>query len=98
MLSRFFIDRPIFAWVIALFIALSGVISITRLPVAQYPTVAPPTVVISLVYPGATAQVLEDTVLGVIEQELNGAPGMIYMESTAQARSEEHTSELQSPL
>src|SRR5574337_311038 len=85
MLSRFFIDRPIFAWVIALFIALSGVISITRLPVAQYPTVAPPTVVISLVYPGATAQVLEDTVLGVIEQELNGAPGMIYMESTAQA-------------
>ncbi len=85
MLSRFFIDRPIFAWVIALFIALFGVISITKLPVAQYPTVAPPTVVVSVVYPGATAQVLEDSVLSVIEQELNGAPGMIYMESTAQA-------------
>jgi multidrug efflux pump len=85
MLSRFFIDRPIFAWVIALFIALLGVISITKLPVAQYPTVAPPTVVVSVAYPGATAQVLEDSVLSVIEQELNGAPGMIYMESTAQA-------------
>ena len=85
MLSRFFIDRPIFAWVIALFIALVGAVSITKLPVAQYPTVAPPAVVISAVYPGATAQVLEDTVLGVIELELNGAPGMIYMESAAQA-------------
>ncbi len=85
MISRFFIDRPIFAWVIALFIVVLGGLAITRLPVAQYPSVAPPSIVISVAYPGASAQVLEDSVLAVIEQELNGAPGMIYMESTAQA-------------
>ena len=85
MLSKFFIDRPIFAWVIALFISVLGGAAITQLPVAQYPTVAPPAIVISAAYPGASAKVLADSVLGVIEQELNGAPGMIYMESTAQA-------------
>ena len=85
MSSRFFIDRPIFAWVIALFIVVLGAVSITKLPVAQYPTVAPPSLVISTAYPGASPQVLESSVLSVIEQELNGAPGMIYMESTAQA-------------
>ncbi len=84
MLSKFFIDRPIFAWVIALFIAVLGGAAITRLPVAQYPKVAPPAILISAVYPGASAQVLSDTVLAVIEQELNGAPAMIYMESVAQ--------------
>ncbi|GAA0770940.1 efflux RND transporter permease subunit [Ideonella azotifigens] len=85
MNSRFFIDRPIFAWVLALFIVVIGAAAITRLPVAQYPTVAPPSIVISAAYPGASAQVLEDSVLTVIEQELNGAPGMIYMESSAEA-------------
>ena len=85
MLSGFFIDRPIFAWVIALFIAVLGAAAITKLPVAQYPTVAPPAIVINTAYPGASAKVLEDSVLSVIEQELNGAPGMIYMESIAQA-------------
>jgi len=85
MLSGFFIDRPIFAWVIALFIAVLGGAAITQLPVAQYPTVAPPSIVISAAYPGASAQVLESSVLSVIEQELNGAPGMIYMESISQA-------------
>ena len=85
MISKFFIDRPIFAWVIALFITVLGGVAITRLPVAQYPSVAPPSIIVSVVYPGASAQVLEDSVLTVIEQELNGAPGMIYMESTAQA-------------
>ena len=85
MNSRFFIDRPIFAWVIALFIVVLGIAAITRLPVAQYPTVAPPAIVINAVYPGASAQVLEDSVLSVIEQELNGAPGLIYMESAADA-------------
>ena len=85
MLSGFFIDRPIFAWVIALFIAVLGGAAITKLPVAQYPTVAPPAIVIQAAYPGASAKVLEDSVLSVIEQELNGAPGMIYMESVAQA-------------
>lgn len=85
MNSRFFIDRPIFAWVIALFIVVIGAAAITRLPVAQYPTVAPPAIVISSAYPGASAKVMEDSVLSVIEQELNGAPGLIYMESSADA-------------
>ncbi|MBP6903174.1 MAG: efflux RND transporter permease subunit [Burkholderiaceae bacterium] len=85
MLSKFFIDRPIFAWVIALFIIVGGAAAITRLPVSQYPSVAPPSLAVNVVYPGASAKVLEETVLAVLEQELNGAPGMIYMESTAQA-------------
>jgi multidrug efflux pump len=85
MNSRFFIDRPIFAWVIALFILVIGAAAITRLPVAQYPSVAPPAIVISTAYPGASAKVLEDSVLSVIEQELNGAPNLIYMESSADA-------------
>ncbi len=85
MNSRFFIDRPIFAWVIAFFVVILGAAAITKLPIAQYPTVAPPAIVISAAYPGASAQVLEDSVLAVIEQELNGAPGMIYMESSAEA-------------
>src|SRR5204862_533271 len=75
----------IFAWVIALFILVMGGVSITKLPVAQYPTVAPPTIVVSAFYPGASAQTLEETVLSIIEQELNGSPGLIYMESVAQA-------------
>jgi len=83
--SHFFIDRPIFAWVIALFIVVLGAAAITRLPIAQYPTVAPPAIVISAAYPGASAKVLEDSVLAVIEQELSGAPGLIYMESSADA-------------
>ena len=85
MSSRFFIDRPIFAWVIALFILVLGAAAITRLPVAQYPTVAPPAIVITAAYPGASAKVLEDSVLAVIEQELNGSPALIYMESSADA-------------
>ena len=84
-MAKFFIDRPIFAWVIALFIMVMGVVSITQLPVSQYPPVAPPSIVITAAYPGASAQTLEDSVLAVIERELNGAPGLIYMESVAQA-------------
>ena len=84
-MSKFFIDRPIFAWVIALFIMVMGVVSITQLPIAQYPPVAPPSIVISATYPGASAQTLEDSVLSIVEQEMNGSPGLIYMESTAQA-------------
>ncbi|RYX90965.1 MAG: efflux RND transporter permease subunit [Comamonadaceae bacterium] len=84
-MAKFFIDRPIFAWVIALFVIVMGIVSITQLPVSQYPPVAPPAIVISAAYPGASAQTLEDSVLSVIERELNGAPGMIYMESVAQA-------------
>ncbi|MBK1682746.1 efflux RND transporter permease subunit [Rhodoferax fermentans] len=84
-MSKFFIDRPIFAWVIALFIMVMGVVSITQLPIAQYPPVAPPSIVISATYPGASAQTMEDSVLSIVEQEMNGSPGLIYMESTAQA-------------
>jgi multidrug efflux pump len=84
-MAKFFIDRPIFAWVIALFILVLGGVAITQLPIAQYPPVAPPAIVINVAYPGASAQTLEDSVLSVIEREMNGSPGLIYMESVAQA-------------
>jgi multidrug efflux pump len=83
--SRFFIDRPIFAWVIALFVIVGGLVSITQLPIAQYPPVAPPTIVLTANYPGASASTLEESVISVIEQEMNGSPGLIYMESVSQA-------------
>jgi multidrug efflux pump len=84
-MAQFFIDRPIFAWVIALFILVMGGVAITQLPIAQYPPVAPPSIVITAAYPGASAKVLEDSVISVIEREMNGSPGLIYMESVAQA-------------
>ena len=84
-MAKFFIERPIFAWVIALFIIVMGSVAITQLPIAQYPPVAPPAIVINTAYPGASAQTLEDSVLSVIEREMNGSPGLIYMESVAQA-------------
>jgi multidrug efflux pump len=83
-MGKFFIDRPIFAWVLAIFILVAGALSITGLPVAQYPSIAPPSVVITAIYPGATAQTLENSVTSLIEQELNGAPGLQYMESQSQ--------------
>ncbi|KIF81786.1 efflux RND transporter permease subunit [Noviherbaspirillum autotrophicum] len=84
-MAKFFIDRPVFAWVIALFILLAGALSITKLPVAQYPTIAPPSVVVTAVYPGASAQTLDDSVVSLIEQEMNGADGLLYMESQSEA-------------
>ena len=84
-MAQFFVDRPIFAWVIALFILVMGGVAVTQLPIAQYPPVAPPSIVISTGYPGASAQTLEDSVISVIEREMNGAPGLIYMESVSQA-------------
>jgi multidrug efflux pump len=84
-MARFFIDRPIFAWVIALFIIVLGGVAITQLPIAQYPPVAPPSIVVSASYPGASATTLEESVISVIEQEMNGSPGLIYMESVSQA-------------
>ncbi len=84
-MAQFFIDRPIFAWVIALFIMVFGGVAIKQLPVAQFPTVAPPSIIVTAVYPGASAQTLENSVVGVIEQEMNGSPGLIYMESVSQA-------------
>ena len=84
-MAKFFIERPIFAWVIALFILVMGGVAITQLPIAQYPPVAPPSIVVTASYPGASARTLEDSVLSVIEREMNGSPGLIYMESVAQA-------------
>jgi multidrug efflux pump len=84
-MAKFFIDRPIFAWVIALFLIVIGLVSIRQLPIAQYPPVAPPSIVVTATYPGASATTLEQSVISVIEQEMNGSPGMIYMESVTQA-------------
>ncbi|QQN49720.1 efflux RND transporter permease subunit [Stutzerimonas balearica] len=80
-MSRFFIDRPIFAWVIALVIMLAGGLSILKLPINQYPSIAPPAVGIQVSYPGASAQTVQDTVVQVIEQQLNGIDGLRYISS-----------------
>lgn len=82
-MARFFIDRPIFAWVIALIIMLAGVLSIRSLPVSQYPSIAPPTVVISASYPGASAKIVEDSVTQVIEQRMKGIDHLRYIASTS---------------
>jgi multidrug efflux pump len=84
MLAKFFIDRPIFAWVIALIILLSGGLALRNLPVASYPAVAPPALAITLNYPGASAQVVEETAVALIEQELNGIEHLLYMDSSSE--------------
>ncbi|MEI6674754.1 MAG: efflux RND transporter permease subunit [Verrucomicrobiota bacterium] len=84
-MPRFFINRPIFAWVIAIMIMLAGLLSIKTLPVSQYPPIAPPQITINAVYPGASAQTVQDTVTQVIEQKLNGIDNLIYMSSTSDA-------------
>jgi multidrug efflux pump len=82
-MAKFFIDRPIFAWVIAIIMMLGGIASITKLPIAQYPTIAPPNVQVSANYPGASAQTVENTVTQVIEQQMSGLDGLVYMSSTS---------------
>ncbi|MEM5788920.1 MAG: efflux RND transporter permease subunit, partial [Syntrophobacteraceae bacterium] len=82
-MSQFFINRPIFAWVIAIVIMLAGVLAIKTLPVAQYPAIAPPQVTVDAVYPGASAKTVEDTVTQVIEQKMNGIDHLRYMSSTS---------------
>ena len=86
MLSRIFIDRPIFAWVIAIIIMLAGVGAIKALPIAQYPDVAPPNVSIRASYPGASAETLQNSVTQVIEQSLTGIDGLLYFTSTSSSR------------
>jgi len=86
MLSRFFIDRPIFAWVIAFIIMLIGIVSITRLPIARYPNIAPPAVSITASYPGASAQTVEDSVTQIIEQNMTALDGLIYIDSTSDSQ------------
>ena len=81
-MPRFFIDRPIFAWVVALFIILLGLIAIPQLPIARYPTVAPPTVSIYATYPGATPRTMNDAVVGLIERELSSVRNLLYFESS----------------
>src|SRR5512142_2968034 len=82
-MSRFFIDRPIFAWVIAIVIMLAGALSISRLPISMYPQIAPPAVVINAAYPGASAKTVEDSVTQVIEQKMTGLDNLLYMSSTS---------------
>lgn len=82
-MAKFFIERPIFAWVIAIFIIIAGILGIQKLPVSQYPSVAAPTITLQATYPGASAQVMEDSVLAVIERNMNGIEGLDYMSTSA---------------
>ncbi len=84
MFAKFFIDRPIFAWVIAILIVLGGALALRKLPVSQYPAVAPPALTISVNYPGASAQVVEDSAVALIEQEMNGIENLLYLESASE--------------
>ncbi len=84
-MANYFIDRPVFAWVLAIILMLAGGLAIMNLPIAQYPQIAPPTITISATYPGADAQTVENSVTQVIEQNMNGLDGLMYMSSTSDA-------------
>jgi multidrug efflux pump len=84
-MARFFIDRPVLAWVIAIIIMLAGTLAVLKLPVAQYPPIASPQITISANYPGASAQAVQDTVVQVIEQQMSGLDGLLYMSSNSES-------------
>src|ERR1700690_3407381 len=84
-LSRFFIDRPVFAWVIAIVIMMAGAIAALNLPISQYPPIAPPAVVVSTFYPGADAATLQNSVTQIIEQQLTGLDHLLYFSSASNA-------------
>ena len=83
MLSKFFLDRPVFAWVIAIIIMAAGALAIYNLPVSQYPPIAPPTIAVSAFYPGASAESVENSVTQVIEQKMTGFDNLLYMSSSS---------------
>jgi len=80
-MSRFFIDRPVFAWVLAIMMMLAGAVAVVTLPVAQYPSIAPPAVSITVTYPGASAETVQSTVVQPIEQQLSGLDHLLYFSS-----------------
>jgi len=82
-MAKFFIDRPVFAWVIAIVLMLAGGLSVLTLPVSQYPSIAPASIRIAVTYPGASAQTVQDTVVQVIEQQMNGIDNLSYMTSSS---------------
>ena len=83
MLSKFFLDRPVFAWVIAIIIMLAGALAIYNLPISQYPPIAPPSIYIQSFYPGASAETVENSVTQIIEQKMTGLDKMLYLSSTS---------------
>ena len=84
-MAKFFIDRPVFAWVISILIMLAGVLAVTHLPVAQYPNVAPPSVAVSANYAGASAETVQDTVTSLLEQQMTGLDSLQYMTASSSA-------------
>ena len=82
-MALFFINRPIFAWVVSFLIMLAGILSLRMLPIAQYPDIAPPVINLTTTYPGASAKAIEEAVTAVLEREMNGAPGLLYMSASS---------------
>src|SRR5512142_2279641 len=83
MLSRFFLERPVFAWVIAIVLMVAGCLAIYKLPISQYPPIAPPSIAISAFYPGASAETVENSVTQIIEQKMTGFDKMLYLSATS---------------
>ena len=83
MLSRFFLNRPVFAWVIAIILMAAGIMAIVNLPISQYPPIAPPSIAVTATYPGASAETVENSVTQIIEQKMTGFDKLLYLSSTS---------------